>query len=64
MVLQKRKGWYKKRGQLFSESTFFCPKNIVISIKIITFSGVHYPQFGPKVKMQTGGNRHGATIKK
>ena len=59
-------GAKRQTGPLFSVSNFFRFKNIVISKKekVITFNQVNQPYFRPKVKMQTGDHRHGATMKK
>ena len=48
------------RGATFSVSTFFHPKNLVISKKKSSL----YTCFRPKVKVLTGGHRHGAIMKK
>ena len=63
-LIKRVPGARKKGEPLFSASTFFCPKNMVIFKKSSSLSIKYISYFRPKVKVQTGGHRHGATIKK
>ena len=76
MALQKHRGHFLVSQKFFSDQKkrsslsinvqnfHFCPKIVVIFKKKVTAFKVNDSYFQPKVKVQTEGHRHGATMKK